>query len=195
MKTSSRIVTSLVFLSSAISCSDLPSNVVTIGGYPVEIGSPKTLNARSQQSATSLSHSDKILADISYDEEGLLNICYWTSHEDYYNVTHVKNSTYLQEGSFGGSIKPDFLKTEAEVLKGRQTLEKALALRSARTAELRGWFQTTRIPDEPGITAEIFRSKRKLVVVHGVSHVTVYPYKFIHQQEKEEDICSPCSIS
>lgn len=191
MKTSIIIVRSIVFLSSAIRCSDLASSslVMTPGGHyemqePIILyhGIPSSEKAVIQIMA----HADE---QGSYRPKIFTIRCSFYSdfaHKEY-DVEVSKTKCSLTSGPFSFNFGP-----QSSVV--RESHERALQAAkiswAARTATLRKQFQTTRIPDSPEVTAELFRSK--LIVVHGSSHVAVHPCTFV---EQEEDPCSVCSIS
>lgn len=189
MKTSIIIVRSIVFLSSAIRCSDLASSsrVITSGGY-YEMQEPRTLYY-------GIPSSEKAVIQIMphhdyYGDPKMFTIrCSFYNafaHKEY-DVEVSKTKCSLTSGPFSFNFGP-----QSSVV--RESHERALQAAkvswAARTATLRKQFQTTRIPDSPEVTAELFRSK--LIVVHGSSHVAVHPCTFV---EQEEDPCSVCSIS
>lgn len=191
------IVASLVFLSRAIICSDtsslnmpLTSNKVMARGGYYEMQEPITLHHGASGSQIEKDSVIQILAHA--DEQGssspkMFTIRYSCCAHREYDLEESKRGWSLESGTYSFNFGPQ---SAAERESYERELQSAKTSWAARTATLRKHFQTTRIPESPEVTAELFRSK--LVVVHGSSHVSVHPCTFV---EQEEDPCSLCSIS
>lgn len=177
---------------------DAPSTV-TVGGYTFHVGSCTRLP---YQQPTQSSPETCIHIDISPEQKRRRLLSSFTIG---YHSPHTKSTYELDETHHTLLLSNDHVAcagplTDVERAAHQQAHENALHTYATHTTLLRTTFGQKRIPDQEGVHAAFFipelheNHPSKLIVVHGRSHVDIYPCTLVAHRE-ESTRCSLCPVS
>lgn len=192
---SSRIFTvTAFFMFSSLTCSDSPSSKVFTLTPSVRLGSPTTLQYvdGAQMKPVDIIALNPAIATTSIKEtlqgnQLLIQICHqYHEHvvqKDTRESIWKRSFTQLEQGSqlcCIASISGSF-PTQKEIA----CLQAKATKRLHETAQIRNDVGARIVPNKPDVLAKFLSSR--LVVAHGLTHVTVYP---LLPAKQKEDYCS-----
>ncbi len=176
---------SLLFICSAVVCSDSPSSKTFSIARTVRLGKPTTLNYADSDGAQVTDPRDiaplnPAIATASIKEhcsngQSILEIAHqYKKHDAYQDSLDPIITDYFSqwrpEPLLRWSASLHHLATTQDEV---AALEAKAAKRIRRTTTIRDLVGATIVPNESHVSAKLLLSR--LVVVHGLTHVTVYP--------------------